>query len=141
MPRQPVLYIILLLVLCSCTQSKQQRDGTQKDSMVTIIDTIATDTVISQPPQTQVSSQKIVTATPKAKPTKQQERYDNVENAYNDGYAHGYQDGWDDGWHHVGYGLSFLVEPDYAGFKKHYEIGYTDGYADGYEEGEEEKDQ
>lgn len=139
MQRQPILYIILLLVLCSCTQSKQQRDGTQKDSLVTIVDTFAADIPLPKQPQVQLQQPTATSSAPK--PTKQQERYDNVEDAYNDGYAHGYQDGWNDGWHRVGYGLSFLVEPDYTGFGKHYETGYTDGYADGYEEGEEEKDQ
>lgn len=140
MLRRHILYVILLSLFCSCSHSRQQGgNDTQKDSMVTIVDTFAVDTITPKQPQAQ--PQPLAATSSVSKPTKQKERYDSVDDAYDDGYVHGYQDGWDDGWHRVSYGLSFLVEPDYTGFGKHYEIGYTNGYADGYEEGEEEKDQ
>lgn len=140
MDKPLLFYTSLLLALCSCSQPKQQGNGTQKDSTIIAIDTIAADTIL---PETQLHHQTQIqekTSSPQPKRAKQQERYDDAEDAYDDGYAHGWQDGWDDGWHRVRYGLSYLVEPDYAGFKDYYETGYTDGYADGYEKGERDKD-
>jgi len=135
-----LFYTPFLFALCSCSQSEQQENGVRKDSIAIVIDTVATDTIMPSP-QSQLLSQPLKTVSPpQHKSYNRQERYDDAADAYDDGYAHGWQDGWDDGWHRVRYGVSCLIEPDYAGFKEYYETGYTDGYADGYEKGKDEKE-